>query len=74
MATQVGYGAVACASPPDASSQWYFGDDDLANTPSQVGSDCSASPYAKTLTGADEQDRRMRGCNFIHNVVQRLKM
>ncbi|KAJ2785709.1 hypothetical protein H4R18_000400 [Coemansia javaensis] len=70
MAAQAAYGAPLAT----AAAQWYFSDDDLANTPSQTGSDYSASPYGKTLSAAEEQERRQSGCNFIHNVVQRLKM
>ncbi|KAJ2083925.1 hypothetical protein H4R24_000455 [Coemansia sp. RSA 988] len=74
MAAQVGYRAAAYSSLADSSDQWYFTNDDLANTPSQSGSDYSTSPAAKMLSASDEQDLRLRGCNFIHNVVQRLQM
>ncbi|KAJ1845352.1 hypothetical protein LPJ70_002539 [Coemansia sp. RSA 2708] len=70
MATHIGYGGY---SPVDVAAQWYFSSDDLANTPSQCSSEYS-SPDEKALTPEDEQERRLRGCNFIHNVVQRLNM
>ncbi|KAJ2614267.1 hypothetical protein H4S08_001793 [Coemansia sp. RSA 1365] len=74
MTAEVGYRAASYSSLADSSDQWYFTNDDLANTPSQSGSDYSTSPAAKMLSAADEQDLRLRGCNFIHNVVQRLQM
>ncbi|KAJ1859100.1 hypothetical protein GGH12_004367 [Coemansia sp. RSA 1822] len=51
--------------------QWLFSSDDLVNTPSQCG---EYSPMDKALTPGEELERRLRGCGYIHSVVQRLSM
>ncbi|KAJ2241149.1 hypothetical protein IW137_005789 [Coemansia sp. RSA 1287] len=51
--------------------QWLFSSDDLVNTPSQCG---EYSPLDKALTPGEELELRLRGCGYIHSVVQRLNM
>ncbi|KAJ2743383.1 hypothetical protein GGI20_003792 [Coemansia sp. BCRC 34301] len=70
MAAQVG-GMVEYAA--DTSAQWYFSKEDMRNTPSVTGSDYSMSA-GKSYSPAEEHSQRLRGCNFVHNVVKRLDM
>ncbi|KAJ1776445.1 hypothetical protein LPJ54_003066 [Coemansia sp. RSA 1824] len=51
--------------------QWLFSSDDLVNTPSQCG---EYSPLDKALTPGEELELRLRGCGYIHSVVQRLNI
>ncbi|KAI8321717.1 cyclin-like protein, partial [Martensiomyces pterosporus] len=53
--------------------QWLFTKEDIRNTPSLVGSDY-ATPAGKSYTLAEERGWRLRGCNFIHNVVRKLEL
>ncbi|KAJ2160694.1 hypothetical protein GGF46_002051 [Coemansia sp. RSA 552] len=69
MAMRAGYALLAA----DPAEQWYFTDDDLANTPSQTGSEYT-SPSEKLISAADEQTHRARSCAFIHKMVQKLEM
>ncbi|KAJ1966323.1 hypothetical protein GGI12_000166 [Dipsacomyces acuminosporus] len=57
----------------NTSSQWLFNKEDILNTPSLVGNDYM-TPAGKCYTLAEERNWRLRGCNFIHNVVRKLDL